>query len=72
MPPNPVTGAGRPAKIKDPERWDLRVPSAVRRKAAARAARAGRELPDVMRDLLADYAAGAIAPVVRQPEERTP
>jgi hypothetical protein len=60
-----VTGypkGGRPPKIANPHRWHLIVDRTVRDRAENRAARRGEELTDVMRALLADYAAGRTIP----------
>jgi hypothetical protein len=43
-------------------RWQLYIDPAVRERADARARAAGVDLPDVMRRLMADYAAGTITP----------
>jgi hypothetical protein len=64
-PPVSVTGypkGGRPPKIANPHRWHLIVDRTVRDRAERRAARRGEELTDVLRALLADYAAGRITP----------
>lgn len=60
--------AGRPPKITNPHRWHLIVDLAVRNRAEKRAERRGEELTDVMRALMADYAAGRIRPT-GTPEE---
>jgi hypothetical protein len=54
--------AGRPPKIANPHRWHLIVDRQVRERAERRAARRGEELTDVLRALMADYAAGRIRP----------
>lgn len=67
-----VTGypkGGRPPKIANPLRWHLIVDRTVRDRAERRAARRGEELTDVLRGLLADYAAGRIKPTTATPEE---
>lgn len=53
---------GRPPKIANPHRWHLIVDRHVRERAERRAARRGEELPDVLRALMADYAAGRVKP----------
>jgi hypothetical protein len=54
--------AGRPPKIANPHRWHLIVDRNVRERAEERAARRGEELTDVLRALMADYAAGRLRP----------
>lgn len=63
--------AGRPPKITNPFRYHLIVDRVVRDRAAARATRHGSDLPDVMRALMADYAAGRVRPstLTATPEE---
>lgn len=60
--PHPWPKGGRPPKIANSIRWTLYVDSEVRGRAETRAKRKGGELPDVMRALMADYAAGLVAP----------
>ena len=61
-----VTGypkGGRPAKIGDPFRWHLVVNRRHRDQGAERARREGHgDLTDVLRALMADYAAGRVTP----------
>lgn len=54
--------AGRPPKIGNPVRWHLVVNRAHRDAGATRATAAGRDLTDELRALMADYAAGRVAP----------
>ncbi len=55
--------AGRPPKIANAFRWHLMVNREHRDRAAARARREGHgDVTDVLRGLMADYAAGRIAP----------
>lgn len=54
--------AGRPPKIANALRWQLYIDPAVRELAETRARGEGRDLPDVMRDLMADYAAERVTP----------
>lgn len=61
-PPSTTRPAGRPPKIPNAMRWQLYIDPAVRERADARARAAGVDLPDVMRRLMADYAAGTITP----------
>lgn len=73
--PHPWPKGGRPPKIANAVRWNLYVDSDVRYRAMQRAAWAGTELPDVMRALMADYAAGLVVPSGQappEPEEVTP
>lgn len=60
--PHPWPKGGRPAKIANAQRWNLYVDASVRAAAEDRARAAGVELPDVMRALMADYAAGSVTP----------
>lgn len=60
--PHPWPKGGRPPKIANSKRWGLYVDGKVQARAEARAARKGTELPDVMRALMADYAAGRVTP----------
>jgi hypothetical protein len=60
--PHPWPKGGRPPKITNAVRWNLYVDSEIRGRATRRAADAGTELPDVMRALMADYAAGRVTP----------
>jgi hypothetical protein len=60
--PHPWPKGGRPPKITNAVRWNLYVDKQVRIDAESRARDAGTELPDVMRALMADYAAGRVAP----------
>lgn len=58
----PRRRAGRPPKVANAQRWQLYIDPAVREVAEQRARAAGQELPDVMRALMADYAAERVAP----------
>jgi hypothetical protein len=60
--PHPWPKGGRPPKITNAQRWNLYVDASIRADAEARARDAGTELPDVMRALMADYAAGRVTP----------
>lgn len=60
--PHPWPKGGRPPKIANAVRWNLYVDSEVRAAAEQTARDAGTELPDVMRSLMAAYAAGTVAP----------
>jgi hypothetical protein len=63
--PAPDLRRGRPPKHPSGTltmRWWLYVNPDARRRAEERAAREGRDLPDVLRAFLDDYAAGAYAP----------
>lgn len=62
--------AGRPPKIANPLRWHLIVDRQVRDQAAARATARGDELTDVLRTLLAAYAAGRLDHVATPPAAR--
>lgn len=73
--PHPWPKGGRPAKITNAQRWNLYVNAGVRAQAETRAENAGTSLPDVMRALMADYAAGRVTPTghaAPEPEEITP
>jgi hypothetical protein len=73
--PYPWPKGGRPPKIPNAQRWNLYVDPRVRERAERRAARRGEALPDIMRALMADYAAGRIAPTpygAGEPETVTP
>jgi hypothetical protein len=60
--PHPWPKGGRPPKIANAVRWNLYVDSEIRGRAEDAARRAGTELPDVMRQLMAAYAAGTVSP----------
>jgi hypothetical protein len=61
--PHPWPKGGRPPKIANAQRWNLYVDANVRAAAEDRARRTGEELPDVMRALMAQFAAGVITPL---------
>lgn len=60
--PHPWPKGGRPPKIANAMRWNLYVDAEIRAAAEERARANGVELPDVMRQLMADFAAGSVTP----------
>lgn len=60
--PHPWPKGGRPPKITNAQRWNLYVDAEIRGRAEQAALDAGTVLPDVMRQLMADYAAGRVIP----------
>lgn len=61
--PHPWPKGGRPPKIANAIRWNLYVDAEVRAAAEERARAEGVELPDVMRQLMAEFAAaGSVTP----------
>lgn len=69
-PPLARRPAGRPAKIRNRVRWGLYVDAEARRKGEERAAKKGHgDYTDVLRTLMAAYAAGKLDAFVSKPEE---
>lgn len=65
--------AGRPPKIKNRARWGLYVDADTRRRGEERAARKGHgDYTDVMRTLMAAYAAGKADALLTVRPEETP
>jgi hypothetical protein len=63
---------GRPPKIKNRARWGLYVNADHRRRAEERATRKGHgDLPDVVRALMAAYAAGKADHLLTAPTEES-
>lgn len=69
-PPVAKRPAGRPPKIRNRARWGLYVNAEHRRAGEERAAKKGHgDYTDVLRSLMAAYAAGHLDAYVSKPEE---